>query len=443
MPPRKHAQKHQKTANNNNSNNSDKNTSEPSSQPSSSASGRSDDVNKLNPKTDRYRLYGTPGVLGLSLGLPLLVLLFAFGCDDLGYTPFERLHAFLSDLLARRFDWELLLSLPLSWDYMSVLWYFTFLAQLVTFSVAMPGEVVEGTPLRDGTRLQYKFNAFPAIQTMITMGFMSTRGQGLRLPLWVHANLAHLAAASIVVSFIIALVAYAFSFIGKQRLLSLEGNTGNPVYDFIVGRELNPRLGQFDIKFFTALRPGFVGWLFLDFCMAAKQWVELGRLTNSMILLLIFQTWYIVDALWNEARYLADRPQDLNFVQLTIAAMSQVVGYYIYFSARNQKKTMKENPEDPSVRGLTYLETKHGRLITSGWWASARHIEYLGQWLMSLAWCLACGFDSAIPYLYTLSTGIVLIYRECLDEEEEKDLYGADWDIYSKQVEYRIVPGVY
>ncbi|KAG0175780.1 hypothetical protein DFQ29_007041 [Apophysomyces sp. BC1021] len=364
----------------------------------------------------------------------------------------------------------------------------------------MPGELAEGTPLRDGSRLQYKINgtdiqknnkkkatcdidsrrsiflAFPAIQTMMTMGFMSCRGQGLRLPLWVHANFAHLAAASVVASFVISLGAYIASFVGKQRLLTLQGNTGNPAHDFAVGRELNPRLGQFDFKFFTALRPGLVGWLFLDVCMAAKQWVTLGHLTNSMILVLVFQAWYIVDTLWHEesiirtreitldgfgflhifsnlcwtpmmsslqARYLADFPQDLNYVHMAAAASLQILGYYIYRSAKNQKDRVQETPEDSSIRDLQYIKTKHGRLLTSGWCANTRHIEYLGQWLISLAWCLLCGFDSVIPYTYTISTAILLAYRVCRDEGYCRDKYGEDWNQYCKQVPYRIIPGIY
>lgn len=68
----------------------------------------------------------------------------------------------------------------------------------------------------------------------------------------------------------------------------------------MIGRELNPRIGEFDIKFFTELRPGLLGWLVLNICMAIKQYVKLGRVTNSMILVQFFQAWYILDALYNE-----------------------------------------------------------------------------------------------------------------------------------------------
>ena len=33
------------------------------------------------------------------------------------------------------------------------------------------------------------------------------------------------------------------------------------MYDFFKGRELNPRIGTFDLKFFCEMRPGLIGWV--------------------------------------------------------------------------------------------------------------------------------------------------------------------------------------
>ena len=45
---------------------------------------------------------------------------------------------------------------------------------------------------------------------------------------------------------------------------------GNMVYDFFMGKELNPRIGALDLKFFFELRPGLIGWVMLDLCFVAK-----------------------------------------------------------------------------------------------------------------------------------------------------------------------------
>lgn len=41
-------------------------------------------------------------------------------------------------------------------------------------------------------------------------------------------------------------------------------------------------------------------WLIIDLAMAAKQYEDLGRVTDSMFLVVIFHSWYVVDALYNE-----------------------------------------------------------------------------------------------------------------------------------------------
>ena len=38
-------------------------------------------------------------------------------------------------------------------------------------------------------------------------------------------------------------------------------SSGNIIYDFFMGHELNPRIRSFDLKFFCELRPGLIGWV--------------------------------------------------------------------------------------------------------------------------------------------------------------------------------------
>ncbi|GCB83442.1 hypothetical protein scyTo_0023484 [Scyliorhinus torazame] len=46
-----------------------------------------------------------------------------------------------------------------------------------------------------------------------------------------------------------------------ESALAPGGNSGNPIYDFFIGHELNPRIGSFDLKYFCELRPGLIGWV--------------------------------------------------------------------------------------------------------------------------------------------------------------------------------------
>ena len=93
-------------------------------------------------------------------------------------------------------------------------------------------------------------------------------------------------------AFAASLYFYAASFRrgpGKRaKLLAAGGDTGNALYDFFIGRELNPRcvaergvatsaafthpsrrrIGGIDLKQFCELTPGLIGWLLLDLSFA-------------------------------------------------------------------------------------------------------------------------------------------------------------------------------
>jgi hypothetical protein len=74
-----------------------------------------------------------------------------------------------------------------------------------------------------------------------------------------------------------------------------------PRKKFYIGRELNPTVASLDIKSFNELRPGIILWLLIDISMACTQATQLGgRITDSMVLVLLFQGLYIMDALYNE-----------------------------------------------------------------------------------------------------------------------------------------------
>ena len=70
---------------------------------------------------------------------------------------------------------------------------------------------------------------------------------------------------------------------------------------FFIGRELNPSIGSLDLKSFNELRPGLMLWGLIDIAMACTQAVRRGgHITNSMWLVVLFQCWYVADALYNE-----------------------------------------------------------------------------------------------------------------------------------------------
>jgi hypothetical protein len=205
-----------------------------------------------------------------------------------------------------------------------------------------------------------------------------------------------------------------------------------------------------------------------------------GSVGAGMLLVNAFQLWYIADGLYNErailttmdittdgfgfmlsfgdlcwvpftfttqARFLAAHPQPLGPAGVAGVLAVQLAGYYIFRGANGQKDAFRRDPKHPSVAHLKSMPTARGtRLITSGWWGAARHINYLGDWIMGLAWCLPCGAAGAasvVPYFYCLYFAALLVHRERRDEAACRAKYGADWDAYCALVPWRIVPKVY
>lgn len=62
-------------------------------------------------------------------------------------------------------------------------------------------------------------------------------------------------------------------------------------------------MGSLDIKSFNELRPGIILWQLILISMACEQATRLGgRITDSMGLVVVFESLYIVDSLYNEVR---------------------------------------------------------------------------------------------------------------------------------------------
>jgi delta14-sterol reductase len=153
-----------------------------------------------------------------------------------------------------------------------------------------------------------------------------------------------------------------------------------------------------------------------------------------------------------------------------------LTGFTIFRLSNAEKNTFRTNPNDPKVAHLTYIETKTGsRLLTSGWWGVARHINYFGDWIQAWPYSLPTGIagyvilnaGSDIPgafkmtdgrevvqgpargwgmlftYFYILYFAVLLIHRDGRDDEKCSMKYGEDWEKYKKAVKWRILPGVY
>lgn len=258
----------------------------------------------------RYEFFGPVGAALITLGLPCLTLgLYAVcnenGCLDIAH-PLH-LPAWPSSMAL--FSWHAL-GVVVAW----IAWQVTSAsaplrrhAPLTTrrcrqaiLAIALPGQVAEGVVLANGQHLKYKINGFSAFVVSLAMLAAAEYGGLIRLA-WIHDNFVPLATSAILVSFLLSVYLYA-SALAPGRLLAKGGATGNHVYDFFIGRELNPRIGSFDLKVFCELRPGLIGWVVINIAMALRELENFGSISASMLLVNVFQFLYVADALYSEVR---------------------------------------------------------------------------------------------------------------------------------------------
>ncbi|GAA6064079.1 hypothetical protein JCM10212_002721 [Sporobolomyces blumeae] len=429
------------------------------------------------PKTHHYEFGGPIGALGVTLAVPFFTYWLAFACTDKACPPWP-----LSEL--RQFHTAGLAAMHSGPEWWARLWsweatavYGAWYAWTVICWAVLPGDQVEGAPLRNGHKLKYKMNAFSTM--MLTLAIIAgwTVVRGPDALLYIPHHFPQLISAALAMSFAQACFVYAQSYVGEQ-MLAIGGNSSNPLYNvrrfWFIGRGLNPRLGSFDIKAFNEMRPGLILWVIIDLAMIAWQYERIGRVTDSILLTTAFHAFYVVDAEFNEAAilttmdittdgfgfmlsvgdllwvpftysytayYLAQNPKDIGLVGCLGVLAVQSVGYWIFRGANNEKNEFRQgrNPKN-----LTSFQTERGtRLLTSGWWGRSRHPNYLGDWVMAWAWCLPCGFTSPLPYFYVVYFAILLVHRQMRDDEACAIKYKKDWETYKKLVPSRIIPYIY
>eukprot|EP01112_Ceratiomyxa_fruticulosa_P005175 TRINITY_DN1577_c0_g1_i3.p1 TRINITY_DN1577_c0_g1~~TRINITY_DN1577_c0_g1_i3.p1 ORF type:complete len:452 (-),score=94.34 TRINITY_DN1577_c0_g1_i3:253-1608(-) len=316
-------------------------------------------------------------------------------------------------------------------------WFF-FQAFLQAF---VPGPIVLGVPLPGGQRLKYKLNGWAS--WWITVFGVPAILYALGIPFTIlyenyGSNLS-----------VVVLFSFAFTLFLKFHAKVVDNEermSGYFWYDFWMGFERNPRFGDFDLKLFCEVRPSLMLWVLFNFSMAAKQYEQFGEITLSTALVLAFHFWYVTDYYYHEEYILTTMDVitekfgfmlvfgDLAWVPFTycfqmyyllkhtvnghpvqispyyclfvIALFS--IGFYLFRWVNSQKHDFRRNVDtNPNYtiwgKKPTYILTKRGtKLLTSGWWGIARHLNYTGDMMIGWVWCLPCKFDSVAPYFYGL-----------------------------------------
>lgn len=440
----------------------------------------------LNPKTTHLEFSGLPGALAISIGLPAVLILFELLCNRVYLAQGISLNfAAIKDQLPN--SWEavkLLVFDPLCWK-AYVTWFFT----LAACDVWLPGQTLKGVPLRDGTRLTYKINGIAMLILFIAVlvyRWYTCENHYMPELAFVYNNMLQLTLTTIVFAWLLAVFVYVCSFIPlrkpngvgtHERVLSINGNSGNVIYDWFIGRELNPRIGPLDIKLYCELKPGMLLWLLINLLCCHYQYHTQGLVSDSLALVTAMQMFYTFDGVLNEAgvllmmdvttdgfgfmlsfgdlalvpwlyslqlRFLClpENRLDLGWPKVIGIAALMALGFYIFRLANKQKSDFKNGKLDHKNFKLIKTETG-SKLLCDGWWGLSQHINYFGDWLIGWLWCLPTGFQLVLPYYYVIYFGALLIHRQMRDEAKCRAKYKKLWVEYERQVPYKIIPYVY
>lgn len=245
-------------------------------------------INPLSVKKRNYEFGGPLGIVAIIFGTLLTVFELYLLCNENGCNV---------SLKYLRNSFFLLRNL---WDPIAFFIYFLWWTFLVLCWVFIPGDIKQGSRLSHGLSLSYKINGFRTLVFILCCCIIGFCLKGVYFLEFIWDHYPGLITSSLIFSLLLSSYTYGSSF-SPGRHLSENGNTGNWIYDFYMGRELNPRIGSFDIKEFVELRPGIILWIVLNLSFAAHQYITLkGRITASMFLVCLFQIWYAIDSLWNE-----------------------------------------------------------------------------------------------------------------------------------------------
>jgi Delta14-sterol reductase len=351
----------------------------------------------------------------------------------------------------------------------AILLYAAWLVLQIVLHIALPARERQGTPLAGGPPLTYRLNgwaSFWATWLIVVAAWLTGLPAGIA-----YDQFGPLLTTATIVAFTLALYVYV-------RGRSSAGRAGDAIHAYVMGVSLNPRVRSFDLKFFCESRPALMLWVVINASLAARQYELLGRVTPPMLLVNAFQFLYVADYFFHEeailttwdikherfgwmlcwgclvwvpftftiqAYYLVTHTHDLSAAAAAGIVALNLAGYAIFRGVNLQKHRFRLDPSRAVWgRPPEYIRTAAGPLLlTSGWWGLARHLNYLGDLLMGLAWCLPTGFEHPLPYFYIGYFVILLIHRERRDHAMCLQKYGRDWEAYCRKVRWRIVPGLY
>ncbi|CAG0893075.1 unnamed protein product [Cyprideis torosa] len=259
------------------------------------------------------------------------------------------------------------------------------------------------------------------------------------------------------------------------------------LYDFYRGRELHPKILGVRVKQLACSRMGMITWqiLPLAYLFTAIQ-RDGGQINYGFLVSVALQSIYIAKFYWWESGYfctldmILDRvgfylvwgclvyipsfycfssyyfvthPPSISPQTAAIIFLVGLIVIYFNYDVDYQKELFCKTNGDCQIWGQqpTFIRTEYhtteglrrSKLLTSGWWGIAWHINYTFELLLALAWN-APGYGLGIwPFMYNIFLFFLLVHRVFRDEEKCSKKYGRSWAKYREQVPYNLIPYVW
>lgn len=167
-------------------------------------------------------------------------------------------------------------------------------------------------------------------------------------------------------------------------------------------------------------------------------------------------------------QYIAHSEVPVGDVTALVLFVLGTCGYLLFRLSNNQRYEVRNNDGQKSVwgkparyitahyttadgakrRSILLTSGKRFDLIihyvlsnrTQGWWGLARHINYVGDLVLTYATCATTGTLQLLPWFYAVYMTILLMHRCLRDEARCSKKYGPDWEKYRQMVRWRLIP---
>ncbi len=291
-----------------------------------------------------------------------------------------------------------------------------------------------------------------------------------------YNNIPYIVCTFNIIAFILCTYLYASS----------NKKTDNIVKDFFAGTENHVRIADVDVKQFINCRLAMIGWSLLILLYLKTEYNRYHTISTGSMVCAVLQLVYIAKFFWWETgyfntidimhdmcgyyvlwgclvffpviytvtqAYLVNHPNQLSTkTSMSILALGLVsifMNYYVDY----EKEQFKKNPTTekflPVIIRDDNGQTRESKLLISGTWSQARHLNYTFELLSALAWTITALNVSDLkisrdiyPFVYFIYLFILLMHRLYRDEIRCSNKYGPYWSEYKRLVPSSLIPGV-